>query len=280
MKKFFFTLFVLLLIGGAVFLLGWAQFSVPPGSYGIITSKTYGVDPIPVKAGEFRWIWFKLIPTNVKIAVFRLDTEKHTLDFNSSLPAGDVYASFAGLGAVGSNPQSRGSSIFSWELKALISFKLDPDCLVLLVEKHNITDQNALDAYLNDISRGIELVILRALSSENMDSERLETILAGGSDAEIEGEILQKYPEIRDFSLTVQSARFPDFVLYRQVRLLYEEFLAKQREVIAGAFGQRAQSHIAARLHFDELEQYGELLTKYPVLLEYLALEKNAKAGQ
>jgi hypothetical protein len=27
-------------------------------------------------------------------------------------------------------------------------------------------------------------------------------------------------------------------------------------------------------LKFEELEKYGELLTKYPILLEYMALEK------
>jgi hypothetical protein len=269
MKKFFFTLFILLLIGGAAFLLGWAQFTVPPGSYGVIISKTYGVDPSPVRSGEFRWIWFKLIPTNVQIAVFRLEPEKFTINFNSSLPAGDSYASFAGLGVD-----------FSWELRAAMAFSLDPESLVPVVEKHNITSQDELNEYLSDVAKGIELIVMRTFSSESMDSDRLEKILAGGQDAQMEREILKKYPEIRDFSFSVQSARFPDFVLYRQVRLLYEEFLAKQREVIAGAFGQRAQSHIAARLHFDELERYGELLSKYPVLLEYLALEKNVKREQ
>jgi len=269
MKKFFFTLFILLLLGSAVFILGWAQLTVPPGSYGVINSKTHGVDPFVVRSGEFRWIWYKLIPTNVQVAVFRLDPQKFDIKFNSSLPAGDSYAAFAGLGAD-----------FSWDLKAVMSFNLNPDSLVSLVERENITSQDALDAYLYDMSQNIEVIVLRSLSSEDTDSERIEKILSGEKDVQMERTILDNYPEISDFSLSVKSARFPDFVLYRQVRLMYEEFLAKQREYISAAFGRKAESHIQLQLHFDELERYGELLTKYPVLLEYMALEKNINGKQ
>ena len=268
MKKFFITLIILLILGGAVFLLGWAQLKVPPGSYGVINSKTHGVDPLPVRSGEFRWVWYKLIPTNVNIAVFRLDLEKFPVNFSSSLPSGDIYSAFAGLGAD-----------FSWEIKAVMSFSIDPDSLIKTVSKHNITDQESLDAYLQGIAQNIEVSILSTLTSGETDAIRLEKILSGSPDAEMEREIAGRFPEIRDFSFIIQSARFPDFILYRQVRLLYEEFLAKQREYVASAFGRNAEIHIEGRLRFDELERYGELLTKYPVLLEYLTLEKS-KAEQ
>ena len=263
MKKFFITVILLLIIGGVVFFFGWAQFKVPPGSYGVISSKTHGVDPALVRSGEFRWIWYKLIPTNVNIAVFRLEPVKFPVDFKSSLPSGDTYASFTGL--TGAD--------FSWELKAVISFSANPEKLVELVSRQNIADQQALDAYLQDTARNIEIIILRALSSVETDTQRLEKILSGGPDEKIEKEIAEQFPEIHDFSLVIQSARFPDFILYTQLRLIYEEFLAKQREYVTAAFGRKAESHIESQLHFDELERIGELLTKYPVLLEYMTLE-------
>jgi len=262
MKKFLITLLILLIIGGTVFFFGWAQLSVPPGSYGIIISKTHGVDPAPVKSGEFRWVWYKLLPTNVKIPVFNLRPERFPIEFNSSLPSGDVYSSFAGLGAD-----------FSWNLKATISFSIDPEKLVQVVSQHNITDQQTLDAHINEVAQGIEVLILRLLSSGEIDASRLERILSGRPDEEMGREISRLFPEIHDFSLTIQSARFPDFVLYTQVRLIYEEFLAKQREYITAAFGRTAESHIESQFRFDELERYGELLTRYPVLLEYLIME-------
>ena len=99
MKKFLVTLLILLILAGTVFFLGWSQMSVPVGYYGVINSKTHGVNPELVRSGEFRWIWYKLIPTNVNIAVFRLDPVNFTMNFSSSLPSGDTYASFAGIEA-------------------------------------------------------------------------------------------------------------------------------------------------------------------------------------
>ncbi|MDR1870115.1 MAG: hypothetical protein LBQ82_09045 [Treponema sp.] len=266
MKKFFFTFFVLIVIGGAVFLCGWAQLSVPPGSYGVIISKTHGVDPSPVHSGEFRWIWYKLIPTNVKIAVFHPETKKFDVNFKSSLPSGDSYAAFAGLGVD-----------FSWDLKAVMSFGINPDILTSVVSKQNIMNQDELDGYLQEIAQNVEVIIMSELSSGEIDVSRLEKLLSGIPDVDIERKISGAFPEIQNYTLLIQSARFPDFILYKEIRLLYEEFLAKQREYISTGFGRRAENLITTRLHFEELERYGELLTKYPVLLEYLALEKGGK---
>nr|AGS52985.1 hypothetical protein [uncultured bacterium contig00030] len=263
MKKFFFTLLILLILGGAAFFFGWVQFAVPPGSYGVITSKTHGVDPLLVRSGEFRWLWYKLIPTNVKIAVFNLEPVHLNVNFNNTLPSGDSYASFAGIGGAD----------FSWDLRSSISFNINPDMLVQLASQHNLSDQHALDAYIQNLAANIEVNIMRILDTNEIDNSRLENILSGNHDTELEREIAGLFPEIRDFTFTVQSAKVPDFILYRQVRLLYEEFLSKQREVITMGFGARAETHITAQLKLDELERYGELLTKYPVLLDYLTLE-------
>jgi hypothetical protein len=262
MKKFLITILILIIIGGAGFFMGWAQFKVPPGSYGVIYSKTHGVDPVTVQSGEFRWVWYKLIPTNVQIAVFRLETVKVPVSFNSSLPSGDSYASFAGLAAAD----------FSWNLKGEISFNINPDMLVTNVEKHKLTDQMSLDAYIQGITQDMTVIILRILSSAATDNQRLERILSGNPDAEMEREIRNRFPEISNFSFVIQSAGFPDFILYRQVRLLYEEFLAKQREFVSDAFGKRAENHIESHLRFSELERYGDLLTRFPVLLDYLSM--------
>ena len=262
MKKFILTLFILLVCGGVVFFFGWAQFKVPVGAFGVVRSKTHGVDPRLVRSGEFRWIWYKLIPTNVQIPVFRLDPEHYSININNSLPSGNSYATFAGI-----------SADFSWELNASISFSLDPDQLVSLLAERNISSQEELDGYKRDLAERIEAFILRRLVSGE-DSLRVEEILTGGSSADIEREIESQFPYIRDFSFTVKSARFPDFALYRQIRLLYEDFIMKQREYISAALSQKAEDRIDTQLHFGELERYGQLLTQYPVLLEYLALEK------
>jgi len=207
MKKFFITLLMLIIIAGAAFMFGWAQFSVPPGKFGIINSKTHGIDLKPVRSGEFRWIWYKLIPTNVKISVFSLDFKKYPINFNSSLPSGEIYADFIGLS----------NADFSWNLKGELGFRLDSDMLVPVVVQNNILSQEDLDAYLQTTAQNLENLLLRLLSSQGTDSARLEQLMSGNPDADLEREIKMDFPEICDFSIKIQSAKYPDFVLYRQL---------------------------------------------------------------
>jgi len=265
MKKFFITLLILLIIGGVGFFFGWVQFQVPPGQFGVISSKTHGIDSKLVRSGEFRWIWYKLIPSNVNIAIFNLQHTKFPLSFNSNLPSGNTYASFAGLS----------NADFSWNLTGEIAFNIKPESLVRLTTEFNLTGQDDLNKYLARIASDIEILILRTLSSVSTaeESTRIEQILAGNNDEIMEHEIRTAFPEINDFSLIIHSVKFPDFILYKQLRFMYEDFLTKQREYVTSAFAQRAENHIETQLRLDELERYGELLTKFPVLLEYILLE-------
>ncbi|MDR2964836.1 MAG: hypothetical protein LBU88_03575 [Treponema sp.] len=264
MKKFLITLFILIALAGTIFFFGWVTFAVPPGAYGVITSKTHGIDPQLVQSAQFRWVWYRLIPTNVKISVFRLDQKQFPVDYDSTLPSGDIYAQFVGLG----------NADFSYKLKGDIFLAINPDYLVNLATANNLENQEDLTNYLQDTANSIKLIILNTLSSGEMDSERLENILSGRQDAELEQQIKGRFPEIKDFSFVITTAKIPDFLLYRQIRMIYDDFLTKQREVITASFGQKAESHIEAQLLFAELEKYGELLSKYPILLDYLALQK------
>jgi hypothetical protein len=268
MRKFIVTLFILLVLAGTIFFFGWAQLPVPPGAYGVARSKTHGVDPRLVRSGEFRWLWYKLIPTNVEIAVFRLEPVSRQLNIQNTLPLGSSYAAFAGFPAD-----------FSWELKGSFSFSLNPESLVSLVSEQGISSQEALDAWQRGLAEKIEGLVMSRLNSADMSAGSLEEMLKTGSSPALETEIRRQFPQIADFSFAVTNARFPDLALYRQVRALYEDFVASQRQYVSSELGQKAENHITSQLHFEELERYGELLAKYPVLLEYLALEKGLWNG-
>jgi hypothetical protein len=102
----------------------------------------------------------------------------------------------------------------------------------------------------------------------------LEQILSGGGSEGLNTDVLKQFPFIENFSCVVHTANFPDFTLYRSVKGLYEDYLAKQREYLSSSIDQQAGNRIESQLRFDELARYGELLTKYPVLLQYLAIEE------
>jgi hypothetical protein len=264
MKKFFLSFVIILILAGLAFFAGWAQLAVPPGSVGVMRSKTHGLDAELIQEGEFRWVWFKLIPTNVTISVFRLDERRYSLSIKNTLPSAGVYSVFTGI-----------SNDFSYELSASLSYSLDEKFLISLINEHSIDGQDKLEAFEEELSGKIRTFVQSRLSSEPDYTDNLEEILASGRNPALEKDIQKAFPYIKNVSCLINAAVFPDFALYRHIRGLYEDYLEKQREYLSSGMNLNAENRINARLRFDELEKYGELLTKYPILIEYLSLEKD-----
>jgi hypothetical protein len=263
MKKFLVLFFIFLVLGGAAFFFGWTQFAVPPGYYGVMRSKTHGLDGQLIRDGEFRWVWYKLIPGNVSIVQFQVKPKDYFFTIKNSLPSGEVYALF-----------SRIKADFSYELTASVSFSIKPEALPGLVLANRFDTQEDLAAFEEKTCREIESFILKRLAGGGESDAELEQILSQGSSEHLDADVLKQFPFIEHFSCVVHSADFPDFTLYRSVKGIYEDYLAKQREYLSSSLNLQAENRIEAQLRFDELSRYGELLTKYPVLLQYLALEK------
>jgi hypothetical protein len=259
MRKFFITLFILLALGGAIFFLGWAQLKVPPGSFGVMRSKTHGIDSALIREGEFRWVWYKLIPTNVEIQVYRPGRVEREISRRGALPSSDIYRSFADSKAD-----------FSYQFNANLSFHIGGDSLIPLVREQNLGGQGDLDAYADALGRDIEGLVIRRM--ENLGDEELRAILETGTSAALEGEIRRVFPTVEGLSCRFETVQFPDYRLYAEVRELYTGYLAKQRAYMDSALDDRAADHINSRFRLDELAGYGDLLTRFPVLLEYLKL--------
>jgi hypothetical protein len=263
MKKFFVFLLILIILGGTGFFFGWAQLSVPPGAYGVMRSKTHGVDPRVIRDWEFRWVWYKLIPTNVTTEVFSLNKVSRTITSSGVLPSGGVYASLAGI-----------SADFSWEVSGQFSFSLKGEALPSLTASENINADEDLRIYETNLAGQIEAHILDFLLSYSRDSGKMEALLVSGSAPELTESVNRAFPEIEGFSCLIRSTRYPDYLLYRSLRSLYEDYLKEQELSFRNVLPAEAESLARSRQRLDELSKYGELLTRYPVLLQYLALEK------
>ena len=263
MKKFFLTLLFLIILGGVVFYFGWAQRTVPPGSYGVMRSRTHGLESSVIKEGEFRWIWYKLIPTNAKVANYTLRTVKYPFRSTGNLSSGQVYAALAGLEAD-----------FSWEISGEISFSLNPDLLPNLTVRENISDDAGLREAENRLAEKIGNFAIQWIRTiaDGDNEEKIESILISGDIPELNNEIEKVFPEIENLTCTIRIIRYPDFALYQTVKALYREFMARQGAVLRNDTVSEAEKRIRIRTRIDELTQYGELLTKYPILLQYLSL--------
>ena len=263
MKKLIFVLILLIILGAAGFIAGWAQFSVPHGSYGIIRSKTHGIDPEIVREGEFRWLWYKLIPTNTIINVFAPKPVAKSFRINGSLPSGSVYAEIAGIQAD-----------FSWEFAGEFSFSIKPEAMPSLSQSENISSQEDLDRLGEDFARRIETLIQRRLFSLVEDENKMEAIYTAGTMPEITREIEASFANLEKISCNIRTVRYPDIRLYRTARDLYDGYLAYQKGYLQPGITQNAENRIGSRVRLDELEKIGDILNRYPVLLDFLGMER------
>jgi hypothetical protein len=261
MKKIIAALFIILILGGAAFFFGWVQFRVPPGSYGVMRSRTHGLDTAVIREGEFRWVWYAIIPANVTITTFTPSPVEQPIQIRGSLPSGDVYASFAGLDAD-----------FSYEYSGVLSFTVKADHLPALMAERGVTNQEDLEAFEERLSGEIVSYAARRLGEYAGEGGDLAEL---GMDT-LKDDILREYPYIENLSCSLNTDRRPDTVLYNSLRTMYGEYLAEwQRFPEPGNSPSAAAArYMDIRFRLDELAKYGELLTKYPILLRYLALEK------
>ena len=263
MRKTIITLALLFAAAGAVFYFGWAQADVPAGSWGVLRSKTHGASPEVIREGRFRWVWYKLIPRNASVAVFTLRDMTLPLELTGTLPSAPVYAALAGL-----------KTDFSYQFSLSLSWRFKGESLPALAEKENLQTQADLDRALDRLSREIETHARTLLWAYGENEKILKEGRETGTIAAMKTELERAFPTVEIVSCGVQTLRFPDFILYEELRNLYREYLAAQRTEVRGEIALMSVRQAQNRRRFDELAEYGELLTKYPVLLDYLALER------
>ena len=262
MKKFLLFLLFLLIIGSAGFFFGWTQFNVPIGSYGVMRTKTHGADPEIIREGEFRWVWYKLIPTNVEIKVFTPTLVSRETRLSGALTSGNVYAAAAGI-----------NTDFSWEFITDFSFSIRPEALPSLSSSEILNSQEDLEALEYDYVRRIESFIQRHLYSLLVDESAVETLFLTGNLPGIAGEIQAAFPELERISCNFRVVQYPDIELYRSLKEIYEDFLDAQRRILETDLTLRAGFYVNSMLRFSELEKYGELLSRFPVLLEFFTMD-------
>ncbi len=264
MKKI--LLLVLIVFSAGVFFAGWVQFIVPPGHVGIMASKTSGYDADPIVPGDFDWRWERLIPTNATILVFEQQPVHCNTTIQGVLPSGDLYSRFF-----------EGSPDFSWSMSVKITGKFKPARLVELVDAEGIADQQALNEQILDSMEKIAETeaynaVIEALSNPadfdqwRQDPQQIvQKIESNIADRET-GDVLIT-------NITVTDMKIPDFSLYLTAAETYQEYQRHKSLMMAKLAAEEASSGVAEYLQIERLSQWGELLTKYPILIDFMQLK-------
>jgi len=263
MKKAIISLVLTFAVAIACFFLGWLQFNLPIGSVGVLRSNTHGTDGKIILPGKVRWVWYKLIPKNAVVSAFYLNEIQIPIEISGTLPSGAVYSALVGL-----------KTDFSYTFSGALSYKFKAEALPALADRENLLKQEDLERYLPQFNETLKTQVRRLISEYAENEKALKEAQETGTIRGLELELRNAFPDIEIRNCTFKSVRFPDLILYEEIRRLYRDYLAAQRREVRDDMVTIAAENIKNLRRFDELAAYGDLLTRYPVLLQYLALEK------
>lgn len=262
MRKFLISLVILILAGGAVFYLGWVQLQLPPNTYGVVFTKTGGWDDAVLEPGEFHWRWERLLPTNFTLHAFPSTPHNAVVTSSGTLPSGDTYAEYL-----------EQSPDFDYEIELDVSFRVRKEDLPELAKEEDLEPDGLEEWYeqrakrIGDAARTMVREVYADAQEEADGAVQLQSL-----EDELIDRLSERFSSLEFLSAVPTIVRIPDFGLYQAARSLYFETINARREAVADSEFAAEESRIAQKTRLETLKQYGEILTEYPVLLDYFSL--------
>jgi hypothetical protein len=250
MKKFIAFLLFLIICAGVVFYFGWIQFAVPVDKYGVMVSKTGGIYPKVITHEQFMWRPERVLPTNVKLYFFDAAPYTSTETVSGELPSAKIYSA-----------QLEEKPDFSYSVTVSVSLNVKPESLVPLFEHTKITDQDGLNSYLKQkCAEVVKLTCDALLAQKKIDGAFIAELSA-----------LPAFFDIEIAALSVDQSRIPDIRLYNLARESYNNYRSEVSAAMTSLAQEHARSAMKATTAMEQLEKLGELLEKYPALLQLLS---------
>nr|MDA3852032.1 hypothetical protein [Spirochaetaceae bacterium] len=92
---------------------------------------------------------------------------------------------------------------------------------------------------------------------------------------EIISQLNEKIPELEIISLEPISKDIPDFQLYQEIRNQFFNYLETINIARTEEASQRAGEEWVNKEKLQVLEDYGKLITEYPLLLDFFAIDQD-----
>lgn len=255
MRRFPVTLAILLLCGGAVFITGWLPLRVKPGIHAVVVTKTGGVDPAVMAPGQFRWSAAALLPTNVRLVTFNPTSAERQVELSGTLPSAAAYSAFMA-----------GEPDFSYAMTLRLIAAPKASALPELFGRWGIADDAALSVWLN--------------TELDLAAAELRGAMAGMADdpatidhAALVALVSSRRPLLDVHDVEILSSRVPDMALYQEARRLYASYIERFRASVEPALAAASSKSAAEQVQIEVLKRYGELLERYPALVDYLAIQ-------
>ena len=263
MRKLIVILAVLIIVGGVGFYLGWIQIQLQENTYAVVYTKTGGWDEEVTEPGTFVWRWERLLPTNFSMHTFTLVPYTARVSSKGILPSAEVYEQ-----VLDPSPE------FSFSLDMSVDFGIKPSALPTLVSDALLTEETFETWH----AETAEIISARAAAYVREQSTRADFAVQLTHMGDPFASALIDYlnatlPHVDIKGLTIRELRVPDFELYNVAKGIYIDLAQKRKESQQAALDEIMWTEARSTQHFGVIERYGELITKYPTLLDLFSLK-------
>jgi hypothetical protein len=261
-KRLGVILFLLIVVAGVVFFFGWIQLRLDADEHAVLFSKTSGWEETVIAPGTFTWRWQRLIPTNLSIYEFSLQPTTTTVSLTGSLPSAANYA------AIIDGPAS-----FSYRLALDVSYRIRPDALPALARDEGLRPDtlaeftSARGAQIGQAAKEAAFELLEN-SPSALNGPSAATTLATRVTSHLE----RRFPELEVVAVDARNIELPDLELYALARSRYTEVVDARAAALTEAARSVAVEQTRTETELELLERYGEILERYPVLLDYFRM--------
>lgn len=254
-KKILWNFMILLIFAIVVFFFGWIQFLVKPGTCAIMTSKTSGLYKESIIPGKFLWRWERLLPTNVHLENFSLKSFTSNQIVQGFLPGGDIYAN-----------EFDKNLDFSYRFNMDINLNVNPQKIYELYKSNKIQNDDDLQKFLEQNAKSLSFLIAEEiLKSNENDSFYVQNEIL---DETFINKILNKnnFDGIQINSVELKNSKIPDVKFYNKIKNFYDAYLENIQSKIDKKAEEQAQKILDEDRNLKRLEQFAELIKKYPEL--------------
>lgn len=254
-KKILWNFIILLIFAIVVFFFGWIQFLVKPGTCAIMTSKTSGLYKEAIISGKFLWRWERLLPTNVHLENFSLKSFTSNQIVQGFLPGGDIYAN-----------EFDKNLDFSYRFNMDINLNANPQKIYELYKSNKIQNDDDLQKFLEQNAKSLSFLIAEEiLKSNENDSFYVQNEIL---DETFINKILNKnnFDGIQINSVELKNSKIPDVKFYNKIKNFYDTYLENIQSKIDKKAEEQAQKILDEDRNLKRLEQFAELIKKYPEL--------------
>ncbi|MCL2481623.1 MAG: hypothetical protein FWF38_07925, partial [Spirochaetaceae bacterium] len=230
-----------------------------------------GYDKNVLETGNFYFRWQKLIPKNSKTYIINNVFRKRDITVSGILPSGNIYSQVM-----------QGNPDFSYSVSTTVTYSISKDLIVEKgsIELFDLNQTTGIDNFFIETDKSIQ-----SLLKNYIETSFLANIEGTQNNANIDLNILSqeklkeklipKMSGIIISDLAVINSSFPDINLYRVAAKQYMEVLADKKKILLEAELKTASRDAELAKKFETLQKYGELLNKYPILLDYFMINPN-----